>query len=96
MGRKAAASLVIAILLAVALVGSEEPIIPPECSDGIDNDGDGGIDVDNGTGHMHDFECEYVFHPLGDLSQPPITMMCPNWDDESTPPSSQYECDGGA
>ena len=58
------------------------PVIA-ECSDGIDNDGDGGID---NSGIPHDPECHFTDPFTG------ITYQCPGWLSESIAPTTHIDC----
>ena len=68
--------------LGLALIGSgHEPSAQiAECSDGIDNDGDGDTDI-------NDLEC-YAFVAFAqNPGESDEYRYCPNWDDESTIPT---------
>lgn len=69
------------IFLGLALIGSghEPPMVLPECSDGVDNEGDGDFD-------FQDQDC-YAFVSFGDIGEPDNYQYCPNWDDETNPPT---------
>ena len=80
------------VLLAFCLVFgtwavTELPEPLPECSDGIDNDGDGGIDS---QGSPYDFECEYSSIDIntGMMNFTP----CPLWMSESNAPQTLQQC----
>lgn len=94
MGKKSTFSIVIVTVLGVLLIGGTTVDESFECSDGIDNDEDGGIDTDPGT---EDVEC--IFHepnPMNDPfnTYPPTVHQCATWDDESNPPATLDECLG--
>ena len=76
------------VLLAVfgfALAGgSPDPFIPA-CSDGLDNDGDGFVD-------NNDDGCRLVTGVSADPGDPPPSVYCPSWDDETTPPQDAQQC----
>ena len=57
-----------------------------QCNDGIDNDGDGFIDIDDNECQLH------IYDPQ---SQSLIDMNCPLWNDETNPPLSVEQCNGG-
>ena len=59
------------------------PPVIAECSDGIDNDGDGGID---NSGTPHDPECHFTDPFTG------ITYQCPGWLSESIAPTTHIDC----
>lgn len=69
------------------LAGGEYAPPPPECSDGIDNDGDGGIDS---QGSPYDFECEYS---TIDINTGMMNFTsCPLWMSESNAPQTLQQC----
>lgn len=74
-------------LFAVALVGGEVMPPSPQCDDGIDNDGDGFSDA-------QDPECYFTPGVQPGDTEPPTSIFCPTWDDETHPPMNQQECDG--
>lgn len=82
------------VLLAFCLVFgtwavTELPEPLPECSDGIDNDVDGGFDNDPVNG---DPDCEYP-----ELSNGVLTIHpCPLWESETNPPLTLQQCVNGA
>ena len=86
MGKKKAglASLMI-LLFGIMLVGEEYIPPTPECSDGIDNDGDGLSDIS-------DPKCSYVLPMNPSDPNPPPAVYCPDWHTESRSPSSMQEC----
>jgi len=85
--RMSKAGVVIGLLAALAFMGGTTDITtsPAQCSDGIDNDGDGDYD---GT----ELECFYTEPIDPNSTEPPQTTYCPNWDDETTPPTSLGQC----
>lgn len=66
-------------------IESSPPPITGECSDGVDNDLDGGVDY-NGI-PTHDNECRYSGADSGF-----ITYNCINWGSETVPPMTFIEC----
>ena len=90
MGKSKAAftGITLALLLLVLMFqGGEDTPPMPQCSDGIDNDSDGGID-------STDYECYFLPANDPNSSEPPGNQYCANWDDESQQPTNQQECDG--
>ena len=63
---------------------STPPPVLSECSDGLDNDADGGVDYD---GAPHDPQCRYSGVDSGG-----IEYNCPNWGSETLGPMSFIEC----
>lgn len=78
--------LILGALLVVLVVG-EEP--PPLCSDGIDNDGDGGTD-------QTDNECYYQ-PPADPFAEPGSNQWtyCAAWNNEMNPPQNMQQCTDG-
>jgi hypothetical protein len=72
---------IVLCFLGLALIGSEPGPVLPQCSDGIDNDGDNRTDG-------NDYNCMYQ---LPSNPNDPIVYFeyCPNWDDESTQVTAQ-------
>ena len=78
------------ILIVAGIIQINDSVPTTQCNDGIDNDGDGNIDavsIDGST--PTDLECELFIYPGP-------AIQCPNWDDESTSPTTEEECNGGA
>ena len=68
-----------------ALVGGTNSPTLPQCSDGIDNDGDGMAD-------NQDDGCRLVVGLSSDPMTPDPSIYCPSWDDEHHPPTTEQEC----
>ena len=84
---------VLAILLLVLMFqGAEFVPPPPECNDGIDNDGDGGIDIDD-PNVAFDQECQYSTTDMN--TGLPNTTSCPLWMSEANPPQTLQQCIDG-
>lgn len=67
----------------------EPPVPMPECSDGIDNDGDGYTDDGNGN----DPECQFLEHFAPPT--PPTVHDCPLWMSEANGPTNLQQCNDG-
>lgn len=85
--KKAQAVLFAVGFFALILVGGEYTPPPPECSDGIDNNGDGFADANA-------VECYYTPAPAPGDTEPPVMQYCPNHADENHPPMNQDQCNG--
>ena len=60
----------------------------PQCSDGIDNDGDGKIDAISDGESIVDPECTFtVFNGASATN-----YSCTSWDNETTAPATLEEC----
>lgn len=77
------------IVLALILAGGEFVPPPPECSDGIDNDGDGNID------NLDQAGCWFNPGPDPITMEPGTPQYCPNWTSELQPPTNQQQCQNG-
>ena len=82
-GKSLGITFLIASLMVIGFNGGDPP--PTECQDGIDNDGDGVADVQDG-------KCYYnpPFDPM--TGEPPSPIYCPNWHTEHRAPASISEC----
>ena len=83
--KMAGGAVILIVVFGFALAGGSPEPVYPECSDGIDNDGDGQVDgVDN--------QCKYTYPVDPNSQEPPNAIYCPNWDDENTAPQFEHEC----
>lgn len=87
-----AAGFVLFTLIFAGIGGMGDPPPLPQCSDGIDNNSDGSIDItfDAITGAIQpppvsDPNCFFFDPMIGDIP-------CPNWDSEFARPSTAGEC----
>lgn len=72
---------IILVFLGISVIGDTEKIEMPQCSDGIDNDGDGLAD-------NQDDGCLFFMASTGS-TQP---VYCENWNDEQNPPQTLNDC----
>lgn len=72
---------ILLVFLGISVLGDTNDEILPQCSDGIDNDGDGLTDG-------QDDGCYFVMATTG-TSQP---VYCENWNDEQNSPNNLNDC----
>ena len=77
-------AIAVLFFLGLALIGGESTnsggLSNSQCSDGIDNDGDG-------TADANDPQCSAFVSFSEDPGQPDNYQYCPNWDDETSAPT---------